>query len=89
MDDIATTDRQRAIERLKAKRGFSAALVSYVIVNAALWIIWALGDDHAGVPWPLWVTVFWGVGMAFSAWNVYGAKPISEDDIQREMQRGA
>ena len=87
MDD-ATDDRQQAIERLRAKRAFTAGLVSYLIVNALLWIIWAMSDDRSGLPWPLWVTVFWGVGMAYGAWNVYGAKPISEDDIQREMKRG-
>jgi hypothetical protein len=86
-----TTDdnaRELAITRLRRKRGFQAQLVSYLVINAFLWGIWYFtkGDGNSGV-WPAWVTVGWGIGLAFSAWHAYGVKPITEDDVQREMER--
>ena len=77
--------RQRAIRRLRKKAEFRSHLVSYVIVNIGLVVIWALGDrDYF---WPIWPILGWGIGIAFHAWEVYGAKSRrpSEDDIRREM----
>ena len=89
MSDPAATARDAAIERLKAKRAFTAGLAAYVIINVFLWVLWAITSrDDGGVPWPLWVTVGLGVGMAFGAWNVYGRKPITDADIDREMRKG-
>ena len=57
------------------------ALGAYVIVNVFLWILWAVTDDDKnGLPWPFWITLFWGVGMAFSAYNIFMRRPISEID---------
>ena len=80
--------RDLAISRLRQKKGFQAQIVSYVVLNVFLWGIWFFtkGDSGAGY-WPAWVTVGWGIGIAFSAWHVYGEKPITEADVQREMER--
>ena len=75
--------REAAIKRLKAKRDFRMHVGTYVIVNAMLVGIWALSGR--GDFWPIWVIVFWGVGLAFHGWNTYFGKPISEDEIRREM----
>ena len=48
--------------------------------------IWAA--TGAGYFWPIWVILGWGIGIVFHAWTVFGQKPITEDDVQREMQRG-
>jgi len=83
--------REDALERVKAIRACMGGLAAYVIVNVFLWILWALtkGDGGGGTPpWPIWVTVGWGIGMAFGAWNVYGRKPITEAEIDKEMSRG-
>ena len=64
--------------------------MSFVVINAVLWAIWAItsGESHAGgVPWPLWVTGFWGVGVVLHAWNVYGERPISNREVEDEMNR--
>ncbi len=88
---MSTTDdqaRSLAIDRLRAKKGFQAQLVSYAVINVFLWGIWLFtrGDGNAGF-WPAWVTVGWGIGLAFTAWHVFGERPITEDEVQREMQR--
>ncbi|HZA71962.1 MAG TPA: DUF1707 domain-containing protein [Propionibacteriaceae bacterium] len=36
-------------------------LVSYVVVLAGLWLIWAL--TGAGYPWPIWPMLGWGLGL--------------------------
>ncbi len=79
--------REAAVKRLKAKRDFKNHLAVYVIVNALLVVIWAV--TNAGYFWPIWAMAGWGVGLAFNAWSVYFERPISEDEIDREMKRGS
>ena len=79
--------RQRAVRRLRKKAEFRAHFVTYLIVNAGLVVIWALTSrDYF---WPIWPILGWGIGIAFHAWEAYGAKSRrpSEDDIRREMDR--
>jgi len=82
MDDDA---REAAIKRLKAKRDFWTHVATYVIVNAMLVGIWALSG--AGYFWPVWSIGAWGVGLAFHAWSTFGERPITEEQIQREMRK--
>jgi hypothetical protein len=88
-DTTVTTDptdaRAAAVKRLTARRDFAAHLVSYVVVNAALIVVW-FATGH-GYFWPAWVIGGWGIGLAMHAWDVYGRRPISEEDIRREMNR--
>lgn len=86
---VETDDaRDLAIKRLKNRRDFKAHLVVYVVVNAFLWLLWVFTDDaKSGVPWPIWPTLGWGIAIVLNAWNVYGSRPITEDDIQNEMKR--
>ena len=78
--------RKAAIGRLQAKRAFQGNLISYLAVNALLIAIWALSGR--GYFWPIWVIVFWGLGLAMHAWTVFGRGGITEADIQREMTKG-
>jgi hypothetical protein len=83
-----TNDEERraaAVKRLKDKRDFRNHVAAYVFVNALLVAIWAFSG--AGYFWPIWSIAGWGVGLAFNAWAVYFERPITEDDIRREMQR--
>lgn len=77
--------REAAVKRVKAKRDFRNHLAVYVVVNSLLVVIWALSG--AGYFWPIWAIVGWGIGLAFNAWNVYFEKPISEEEIRREMDK--
>ena len=82
--------RHQALAQVKRKREFKTAIAAYLVVNAFLWIIWLLSDERGdanGVPWPLWVTAFWGLGMVLSAWNVYGQRPISESEVDEELRK--
>jgi hypothetical protein len=77
--------RKLAVSRLKKKRDFSTHVVIYVIVNAMLVGIWAV--TGAGFFWPIFPLLGWGIGVGANAWDVYGRKPITEDEIRRESDR--
>ena len=88
--------RDAAIASLKRKRKFAQDAIGYVAVNGVLWLIWVLSDGPAdgGVPWPAWVSLVWGFLLAIDAWQAFGRwpaslhRPITEDEIRREMSRG-
>ena len=78
-------ERHLALARLKKKRDFQGHLVAYVVVNAAVWVIWAV--TGGGDPWPAWLTGLWGIGLLMNAWEVYMRRPVTEADVQREIER--
>lgn len=82
--DTPVTDlRAKAVERLNKKRDFWAHLLSYVLVNAAVVVIWTL--TGSGFFWPAFPLLGWGIGLAFHAWDVW-QPPISEERIDRELR---
>jgi len=78
--------REAAVKRVRAKRDFRNHLATYLIVNSLLVAIWA--TTGAGYFWPIWPILGWGIGLALNGWTVYFQRPITEDDIRREMQKG-
>ena len=79
--------RQQAIRRIRAKRGFRVHLAVYLAVNALLVLIWAL--TSAAYFWPVWPMLGWGIGVVAHGVGVHvGPSEISEADIEREMQTG-
>jgi uncharacterized ion transporter superfamily protein YfcC len=81
--------REEAVKRLNKKREFNAHLVAYILINLVVWAIWGVIFAASGVwfPWPAFVTFGWGIGVAFHAWDVYGRKPITEEEILKEEAR--
>jgi hypothetical protein len=78
--------REQAIARLKKRRDFRTHLFMYVAVNAMLVVIWAVTSD-GGFFWPIFPIIGWGIGLAGNAWDVYGRREITEEQIQREQDR--
>ena len=86
--DVGGTEselREAAIRSLRKKRDFRTHLLAYFLVNGLLIVIWAV--TGAGFFWPLFPLAGWGIAVAFNAWDVYGRRPITEEDIQREQAR--
>jgi uncharacterized ion transporter superfamily protein YfcC len=77
--------RDQAVRYLKKQRDFRGHLLVYVLVNTFIVVIWAIGNN--GFFWPVFVIVGWGIALAMNAWDVYGRQEISEEAIQRELQR--
>ena len=58
----------------KRRASFKRELVSYVVINAFLWLIWLLTskDNYSGdIPWPVWSTAGWGIGIVFHYIGAY------------------
>src|SRR5262249_58454793 len=79
-------DHQAAIKRIQAKRGFEHHATVYVAVNLLLIGVWAL--TGRGDFWPIWPVLGWGLGLGLHYWSVFRQRPISEDAIRREIEKG-
>ncbi len=77
--------REAAIRRLKARRGFWSHAFLYAAVNVLLVIVWYIQGGRYF--WPGWAMAGWGIGLAMHGWSVFAESEITEDQIQREMQR--
>ncbi len=83
--------RKQAEKNLRRRAAFRAHLVTYLIVNAALFSIWlviAIAVGHgAWFPWFVFPALGWGVGLGIHGWATYSGDPVSEANIQAEMRR--
>ncbi len=77
------SEREAAIRRLKEKRDFRMHFGAYIIITTMLILIWAT-TGH-GSFWPIWVILFWGVGLAFHGWYAFFGSSFSEAEIRCEM----
>ncbi len=83
--ETETTERQGARQRVTAKRDFVSHAVAFVVVNSFLVLVWAV--TGAGYFWPVWVIGAWGIGLVLHAWDVYWRRPVTEADVDRELNR--
>lgn len=93
---VKLTDEEIMIEarrRVRLKRGFYSHLVTYLIVNTFLVLIWAFPAGR-GYPWPLWVLGGWGIGVVsnfvhvfvFSSGSRWAAEEREAEKIRRQNQ---
>lgn len=99
--NINTSPRDEKLWKLAKKRAsFKRHILSYILVNAFLWVIWFFsgnywnddnnvnfGAHHYGThfPWPVFVMFFWGIGLAFDFFHSYIA--YRDDLIEKEYQK--
>jgi hypothetical protein len=80
--------RARAEARVKAREDFRIHFLIYGLVNLFLWIIWYVNGPTGGVPWPLYASFGWGIGLVAHWWSVYGVNDgRREAEIEKEMRR--
>ena len=88
--------RQRAEKRVQARAELVLHLAIYLIVNLILWALWFIGLNalHWAVlefPWPILVTLGWGIGLAIHGVVVYTQTnmmdAMREAAIQQEVER--
>lgn len=66
-DRKETTPEARAERRAKDFSGLLWHIATFVIINGFLWFIDIAGGG--GLDWAFWVTISWGIGLAFHiAW---------------------
>ena len=74
----------RARQRVTERRDFGSHVVAFLVVNAALVAIWAA--TGAGYFWPAWVLGLWGIGLVLHAWDAFVRRPVTDADIEAEVQ---
>ena len=75
----------------KKRKAFKFYLLIFIIVNGFLWTIWYLNTASnisaaktGSFPWPLWPTLFWGIGILFSYFEIYRSKNhLNKSDYQK------
>ena len=81
--------RRRVEAKYDERNALLIHLISYAGVNVLVWLIWLFSTG--GFPWPLFVTLFWGIGMAGHLLDYYnkhgGGAEKREERIQEEVQR--
>ncbi len=91
MEQQSSTPEQRdpqlwAIAKRRAR--FKSDLVTYVVINAFLWLIWLLttkGKYDGGIPWPVWPTAGWGIAMVIQYFEAY--KYPKENTAEKEYEK--
>ena len=81
----SSEERQEALRRINKRRDLASHAFAFIVVNGAVWVLWAL--TGGGYPWPAWLTGLWALGLIFNAWDVYARRPITEADVSREVDR--
>jgi fatty acid desaturase len=75
-----------ARRRVEKKHKLRADVAAYVVINAFLIGAWAA--TGFGYFWPGWVLAGWGVLLLLDAWNLYYRRPLTAEDIDRELRGG-
>jgi hypothetical protein len=78
-------EREAARRRVQTRRDFVSHIAAYVVVNVFLVGVWAF--TGAGYFWPAWVIGGWGAGLVLHAWDAFLRRPLTEEDIDAELQR--
>jgi hypothetical protein len=79
-----------AKETVEGKKGFFSHLATYIVVNAALMVIWSVTSGQ-GYPWFVWPLGGWGIGLVFHFIGVFVLPSHQggweQREIKKEMER--
>jgi hypothetical protein len=77
---------EEASKRVKEKKRFYNGLVTYLIVNAVLVVIWALSGR--GYPWFLWPLGIWGAFVLGDFLRIFVFTEKSDQEaIKKEVEK--
>lgn len=91
-DRTGKTDRTKdalrrvAVTRLEDGAGFRAHVLTYVLVNLMISLIWAISGG--GSFWPFYPLAGWGLGLVLHADGTWSGAP-TEVKVQAELRRMA
>lgn len=71
----------------KRRSSFKGHFATYVIIIASFWAIWFFsgGNSYSGLPWPVWPTFGWGIGIAFHYIGAYASPKY--DATEKEYEK--
>jgi len=79
-------------KQAKARVGFRIHLRTYLIINAGLWLIWAISSfsfQSTGnwvSPWPIFPMLGWGIGLVshyFAVFHWHNERAMIEHEYQK------
>jgi len=75
----------RAARRAGAQTGMLWHVAVFLIVNAFLWF---LDYRQGGADWAYWVTLLWGIGLAFHViWYVISERGVGKYERSLDQER--
>jgi hypothetical protein len=78
--------RIKARKRAEDKVGFYVHFGIYILVNTALWLLWWITTPEV-FPWPIFITLFWGIGVGSHAVGTFAGHSFTEDLAEKEYQK--
>jgi fatty acid desaturase len=86
-EDLDQVDdpRRAARRQIHRRRRYVESIAGWVVLCAFVVAIWAF--DGRGYFWPGWVIAGAAVLLTLRGWRIYAHKPITEGDIDAELQR--
>ena len=74
MEQLPINKNPELWELARKRAGFKSHLVTYLAMLPFFWLIWLLTGANlsdSGLPWLVWPTAGWGVGVLFHYLGVY------------------
>jgi hypothetical protein len=88
-ESFSPQGRDPQLWHLAQKRAsFKKHFVTYLIINAFLWLLWYFTGAETygrGIPWPVWPTFGWGIGLLFHYMGAYVT--TGSDAVEKEYQK--
>ncbi len=71
----------------RKRASFKGHAFVYLAINVFMWIMWFVNDNESynyGIPWPVYTTVGWGLGLFFHGLSAYtGGSSLEEKEFQK------
>jgi hypothetical protein len=87
-------ERDEQLWRIAQMRAqFRRNLYAYIVINSFLWLVWWFTSGRytglQGYPWPIWVMLGWGIGLAMQYFRAYnGSKQdLAEEEYEKLKRR--
>ncbi len=89
MQEYNTTNKDPELWEVAKKRAsFKSHLLTYLVMVPFFWLIWWFTNGRngdLGLPWPIWPTAGWGIGVFFHYLGAYVFH--KENQVDREYQK--
>jgi len=70
-EKLAVENKNSQLMKLAEMRiGFRKHLLVFSVCNAGVWVVWLLANTD-GFPWPIWLTLGWGVAIVLNFLAAY------------------
>ncbi|MBK7666338.1 MAG: 2TM domain-containing protein [Sphingobacteriaceae bacterium] len=92
--EMQTEKDQMLWKQAKKRVGFKNHLYTYLAVNIFMWVVWYFtdwkheteGEEHGGIPWPIFSSLGWGFGLF---WHFMGTYILDNkvSQVEKEYQK--